>query len=262
MDPEIEVLPDIPTDLAAVDVMANGSWVGVGGSPEAREILFGGHVVRTLIECRFPLVCALDPGTAVLVDARAPAHRPNAWVVRIDGAQTAEFAVGDAVQSLASVRGSLVVTHFDEGFGNDLHGMLVFDRAGQLQLHYARDIAGACGIVDCYAVGPSGGNRILLLIYPDFPLAEVDVAARTQDVWPTPDVVHGAAAVSALGRTVYFHGSYTDRTAVHAWRRGDKDANRIASFQAPLRGLRGGWFLGSDNGQYVRVRFGTPDAAT
>ena len=78
----------------------------------------------------------------------------------------AEFAVGDAVQSRACVRGRLVVTHFDEGLGNDLHGMLVFDRAGQLHLHYARDIAGACDICDCYAVVPSGGGRVLLLVYP------------------------------------------------------------------------------------------------
>jgi hypothetical protein len=256
MEPQIESLPDIPAGLAAIDVMADGSWVGVGGSPGAREILFGGHVVQTKIECRFPLVCALDPETAALVDACASASRPNAWVVRADGDQLAEFAVGDAVQSLASIRGRLVVTHFDEGLGNDLHGMLAFDRAGQLQLHYARDIAGACDIVDCYAMGPSGGDRALILIYPDFPLAEVDLATRTQQVWPTPKAVHGAAAVSALGPTVFFHGSYADRAAVHAWRRGDHDAERIGSLEGPVQGLSGGWFLQVKNGRYARVRFG------
>lgn len=92
MEPEIEVLEDIPADLDFVDVMTNGSWVGVGGLPDAREVLFGRHVVRTGLACRFPLVCALDHETAVLVDARAPARRPNAWVVRADGVQMAEFA--------------------------------------------------------------------------------------------------------------------------------------------------------------------------
>jgi hypothetical protein len=261
MAPEIELLPHIPADLADIDVMADGSWVGVGGSSEAREILFGGHIVRTGIECRFPLICALDRETAALVDARASESRPNAWIVRADGRQIAEFVVGDAVQSLASVRGRLVVTHFDEGFGNYLHGMLAFDRTGQLQLHYGRDIAGACDIVDCYAVGPSGSDRVLLLIYPDFPVAEVDLTARTQEVWSTPDAIHGAAAVSAFGPTVYFHGSFTDRTAVHVWRRGDQDAKRIATFESRLRGLRGGWFLHIENGQCARVRFGAADGA-
>ena len=110
-------------------------------------------------------------------------------------------------------------------------------------------------------MGPSGGDRVLLLVYPDFPLAEVDLVARTQDVWPTPEAVHGASAVSALGRTVYFHGSYADPTAVYAWRRGDKNAQRIASCGAPLRGLENGWFLSNENGRYARVRFGMPDAA-
>src|SRR5688572_16510527 len=124
MDPEIEPLPDIPVDLAAVDVMADGSWVGVGGSPSARDIWFGGRRFRPDLDCLFPLVCALDRDTAVLVDARAQSGQSNAWVLRADGSQSAAFEVGAAVQSLTCVHGRLVVTHFDEGFGNHLHGML------------------------------------------------------------------------------------------------------------------------------------------
>jgi hypothetical protein len=60
---------------------------------------------------------------------------------------------------------------------------------------------------------------------------------------------------------VYFHGSYVDRAAVHAWRRGDKDAQRIASFEGPLQGLGDGWFLHSENGRYARVRFDAADEA-
>lgn len=258
MDPEIEPLPDIPVNLNAVDVMADRWWVGVGGSPSARDVWFGGHRVPTALECRFPLVCALDRDTAVLVDARAHSGHPNAWVLRADGTQTAEFEVGDAVESLACVHGRLVVTHFDEGYGNRLHGMLVFDRSGSLQMHYSRDIAGACDIVDCYAVGNAGGDSVLLLIDPDFPLAEVDLSRRTQRVWSTPEAVQGARAISAIGQTIFFHGSYADSTAVHAWRRGSKEAVQIASFAAPLHGLAAGWFLTRSDGQVVRVRFEAP----
>jgi hypothetical protein len=162
---------------------------------------------------------------------------------------------------LTSVRGRLVVTHFDEGYGNDLHGMLVFDPKGELQLNYRRDIAGACEIVDCYAASPSGGDRILLLIYPEFVLAEVDVARRTQVVWSAPGAVHGAAAISACGRTVYFHAPYADRTAVYAWQRGEREASRIASFEGRLQGLGDGWFLTRQSGQFARVRFGTSSTA-
>jgi hypothetical protein len=258
MDPEIEPLPDIPVDLTAVDVMADGSWVGVGGSPSARDIWFGGRRVRPDLECHFPLVCALDRDTAVLVDARAQSGQSNAWVLRADGSQSAAFEVGAAVQSLACVHGRLVVTHFDEGFGNHLHGMLVFDRSGALQIHYGRDIAGACDIVDCYAVGHAGGDSVLLLIYPDFPLAEVDLRRRTQRVWSTPESVHGASAISAIGQTIFFHGSYADSTAVHAWRRGSREAVRIASFAGSLRGLAAGWFLAHSDRHVARVRFETP----
>lgn len=256
IEPQIEVLSDVPRGLDAIDVMSDGSWIGVGGSRSAREVWFGGHaVVSTALECHFPLLCALDRETAVLVDARTQAGRANAWVLRADGTQTAEFSVGDAVESLACVGGRLIVTHFDESFGNHLHGMLVFDRHGELQLHYGRDIAGACDIVDCYAVGQAGGNSVLLLIYPCFPVAEVDLGRRTQRVWPAPRAVHGAAAISAVGQTIFFHGSYTDRAAVHVWRRGAEEAVRVGSFEVPLRGLAAGWFLARIEGQVARVRF-------
>lgn len=202
--------------------------------------------------------CALDRETAVLVDARAQSGQSNAWVLRADGTQSAEFQVGDAVEGLACVGGRLVVTHFDEGYGNRLHGMLLFDRAGSLQMHYSRDIAGACDIVDCYAVGTAGGDSVLLLIYPEFPLAEVDLNRRTQRVWSTPESVHGARAISAIGQTIFFHGSYADSTAVHAWRRGSREAVRIASFAPPLQGLAAGWFLARRDGQVARVRFEAP----
>ena len=135
-DPHIELLPAIPADLEAIDVMPDGAWVGAGGLPAARDVWFGGHVVRTSVACTYPLVCALDHETAVLVDARARGDRPNAWVIGADGRVSAEFAVGDAVESLASLRGQLVVSHFDEGFGSRLHGMLIFDRYGALQFDY------------------------------------------------------------------------------------------------------------------------------
>jgi hypothetical protein len=231
------------------------TWIGVGGRPEARELLFGGHRVPTGITCRFPLVCALDPETAALVDARTVRQRPNAWIVGADGRQLADFYVGDAVQSVAGVGGRLVVTHFDEGYGNALHGMLAFDRAGCLQLDYGRDVPGALDIVDCYAIGPVGSHSALLLIYPEFPLAEVDLETRSQRVWDTPDAVHGAGAVSAEGPTAFFHGPYNDRTGVYAWRFGDARAVRVSSFDAPLRGLPGGWFLGRVEGRFARVRF-------
>lgn len=258
MDPEIVPLPDIPVDLAAVDVMADGSWVGVGGSPSARDIWFGERRVLPDLTCLFPRVCALDRDTAVLVDARAQSGQANAWVLGADGSQSAAFEVGDAVESLACIHGRLVVTHFDEGLAHPLHGMVVFDRSGALQMHYRNDIAGACNIVDCYAVGDAGGDSVLLLIYPEFPLAEVDLSRRTQRVWPTPASVHGASAISAIGHTIFFHGSYADSTAVHAWRRGSREAVRIGSFTGSLRGLAAGWFLAHSDRHVARVRFEAP----
>jgi len=253
-DSHLELLPAIPGDLAAVS-LTTGAWVGVGGTPRARELFFGSHRVRTSIACEFPLICALDAKTVALVDARTTAGRPNAWIVRSDGERVSEFHVGDAVQSLAAVGGRLVVTHFDEGYGNPLHGALAFDRTGKLLLDYRRDVAGALDIVDCYAVGPVGKESVLLLIYPDFQLAEVDLAGRSQHVWQTPETVHGAAAVSADGATVFFHRTYTDKTGVYAWQRGERTASRVGAFPAPLEGLPGGWFLGRVGGIVARVRF-------
>jgi hypothetical protein len=257
MDPRIELLPGIPGDLEDVSLIGDRAWIGVGGPPGARQLDFGGHRLRTTIPCRFPLVCALDPETAALADARTVPGRPNAWIIGADGKQLAEFHVGDAVQSVAAIDGRLVVTHFDEGYGNPLHGMLAFDRAGNLELDYA-DLSGAVDIVDCYAVGAVGGHSVLLLIYPDFPLAEVDLEARSQRIWETPRAVHGAGAVAAEGQTAFFHGPYDDRTAAYAWTLGGSSAERVGSFTGRLKGLRGGWFLGRVGDQFARVRFTTP----
>ena len=172
-EPQVELLPGIPSDLDAVSLTSTGAWVGVGGRAAARELHFGGHRVRTSIACRSPLICALDSETAALVDGRTTQRRPNAWVVRADGERVGEFHAGDAVQSLAAIGGRLVVTHFDEGYGNPLHGALAFDPTGELLLDYERDVPGALTIVDCYAVASVGRDSVLLLIYPDFPLAEV-----------------------------------------------------------------------------------------
>src|SRR5688572_10351947 len=254
-EPQVELLPGIPSDLDAVSLTSTGAWVGVGGRAAARELHFGGHRVRTSIACRSPLICALDSETAALVDGRTTQRRPNAWVVRADGERVGEFHAGDAVQSLAAIGGRLVVTHFDEGYGNPLHGALAFDPTGELLLDYERDVPGALTIVDCYAVASVGRDSVLLLIYPDFPLAEVDLAARRQRVWDTPEAVHGAAAVSAAGPTVFFHGPYRDKGGVYAWTRGATAAARVGEFAAPLKGLTGGWFLGRVGGQFARVRF-------
>ena len=256
-DAHIELLPAIPTDLEAVSLTTVGAWVGVGGTLQARELFFGDHRVRTSIACDFPLVCALDAETAALVDARTTPGRPNAWIIRADGERVSEFDVGDAVNSLAAVGERLVVTHFDEGYGNPLHGALVFDRMGKLLLDYRRDVAGALDIVDCYAVGPVGATSVLLNIYPDFPLAEVDLVSRSQQVWQVPEVVHGASAVSADGASVFFHRPYADKAGVYVWRRGERTASRVGEFHAPLEGLTGGWFLGRVGGKVARLRFPT-----
>jgi len=79
--------------------------------------------------------------------------------------------------------------------------------------------------------------------------------SRSQRVWATPHVVHGAAAVSAQGPTVFFHGPYDDRTGVYAWRLGAGQAARVGSFEALLAGLPGGWFLARVGGHFARVRF-------
>lgn len=261
IDPRIELLPAIPGDLDDVSLIGDRVWIGVTGTEPACQLDFGGHRVRTTIPCRFPLVCALDSETAALVDARSTPGRPNAFIIDAGGEQLAEFHVGDAVQSLVAIDGRLIVTHFDEGYGKPLHGMLVFDRAGNLELDY-QDLSGAVDIVDCYAIGAVGGHSVLLFIYPNFPLVEVDLEARSQRVWQTPNAVHGAGAVAAEGQTIFFHGPYDDRNRAYVWMLGAVNAERVGSFTGPLKGLGGGRFLGRVGGQFARVRFAAPSPST
>lgn len=252
----IERLTEIPIDLTEVALVTDGAWIGVRGDADARELVFGGRVVRTSIACAHPMICALDAQTAVLVDARVARQRPNAWVVRDDGERLAEFNVGDAVQQVIAVGGRLLVTHFDESWGAPRHGALVFSATGTLLFDYRWDVSDPVDLVDCYAAVASA-NLFLLLAYPDFPLVEVDLRSRSQRVWPTPDVVHGAAAISPDGDTVFFHQPYRDGSGVYVWERGASEAHRVAGFEPPLVGLPGGWFFGRVGDSFARVRFST-----
>ena len=94
-----------------------------------------------------------------------------------------------------------------------------------------------------------GSHRVRTSIACEFPL----ICAL--DARQTPETVHGAAAVSADGATVFFHRTYTDKTGVYAWQRGERTASRVGAFPAPLEGLPGGWFLGRVGGIVARVRF-------
>lgn len=96
---------------------------------------------------------------------------------------------------------------------------------------------------------------MLLNIYSDFPLAEVDLVGCSQQVWQTPEIVHGASALSADGASVFFHRPYEDKAGVYVWQREERTVSRIGEFHAPLEALAGGWFLGRVGGKVARLRF-------
>ena len=244
MLPSMErLIIDAAAAIGDVDIDATGRWVALARRGPAPELLFdSGRRIPLPRACRFPLVRLLTPGVAALVDARVSGGEINAWVLDESGFVHAAFHAGDAVEDLIARDDGLVVTYFDEAFGGALSGAAAFDVTGRLRARYG-DLRDAATIVDCYAAGVVSGGAVCLLAYPDFPLIRWWPEEERHECFVVPEVLHGAAALSAAGRALYFHGCYANGAGIFRWRPGDDSPRLVGSHTGRLRGLAGGRFV-------------------
>ncbi len=234
-------------ELVDVDVLPSGEWAGVFRNS-------GQLFVRTADACavapanaRFPLVRCLESGRYVLVDTRAENGRPNGWVLTLAPLTVREFFAGDGIQDVLASSEHIVVTYFDEGVFSGIRpgdeGVAIFSNSGEFRTGYQTALGrDAVEICDCYAACREGATGVVFLPYTDFPLVRLDVRTLEQTVEPTPQVLHGAAAISTAGGRCLFYSPYEVRGGILAWRPGEPPSV-IGSYTGLLRGLPGGRFL-------------------
>lgn len=238
-DPAAELLD---ADLAPEPVFAlrrdGREWVRFGN----------GFQVAAPQSVRFPIVRCVRPGLALLVDARAEAGRPNAWLLTGRGDAVRAFHVGDGVADVLVCGPLLVVTYFDEGiFGGGAlagEGLAVFDQRGALRWGYRSRFAGSGPIIDdCYVACTDGRDRVWFSPYMAFPLVELRLSEGTQQVTRLPERLHGSHALTTDGTGFWFHAPYAEPDAILRWSPASGAVTACRAHAGRLRGLAGGRFL-------------------
>lgn len=267
-------LPVLPGELVDLDVGLDRSFVAITAQVERsvvpgyagesvvysdQQLVFDRDaVVPVPSPCRFPVVRALPNGLAVVVDKRTARESSNAWLMDRRAGVVGAFRPGDGVADVLACGDRIVVTYFDEGiFRGDVpsyEGVAIFDARGSFEWGYHSQFGeSAPSIADCYAACVDERDRLLISPYTEFPVVRIDVAARTCEVFPAPDDVRGAAAMSAIDDRVLFAGAYHGQNAVFELILGSDSAREVGTYPGTLRGLRGGEFVALGANSYTIV---------
>ncbi|HEY8768471.1 MAG TPA: hypothetical protein VIP09_14615 [Dehalococcoidia bacterium] len=234
------------------DVREDGFWAIVIGSEDFHadspsylrwpdgELEVGRAGVRIAPDGRFVVTNFFD-------DAPSAIPEPNCRIYDVKGNVHAEFFVGGPHDVLVG-DGYIVTTYSDQAiFGNSpagRDGICAFDLNGEMLWGYDTDFADV-SIYDCYAACIDDDSHLLAFPYahPNFPLLRIDVLAKTSTITPTPKILHGAKAITTVGETILFCGSYRSKGATYAWT-GTGDPVLVGSASEYVyRGLRNGRFI-------------------
>ena len=194
----------------------------------------------------------------------------NGWVWDSSANVEVAFHAGDGINDVLASQQYIVPIYFDEGiFGDDplsREGLVVFDAAANMRMGYYSHFSDeAVHVADCYCASWVDKDRLAVLMYNDgFPIVVIDMQKLTQEVWKTPDIVHGSDAISFNGDRVFFYSPYDtpgQETGLHdsvlAWQLGAPDASVVGKIESSNRvhGLPGGRFLAVNPDGYTILSF-------
>jgi hypothetical protein len=230
----------------------------VGIDKATTHLLFsGGALVRLpkpLHSCRVRLFDR--DGAFVWGWVRPRGEEPNAWIIQRDGStREPPGALQYATTSCADVlcTDDFIVTTFYEDVIDFRHGPIcaegvaILDRNGAFLWGWNSTILEAASVADCDAAVRLGGNLIAVFASAHFPIVVLDLTTRRPAAiyHPTPDVLHGAQAISMRDGTWYFVTPYQAKEAVLSWRPecGKPEIHDNMPARHRFRGLRGGRFI-------------------
>ncbi|WP_061234539.1 hypothetical protein [Leptospira interrogans] len=223
--------------IIGIDITMNDSWIGVTEFGIQQSIIINGSPYPVPEECQFPIIRLLNDQSFILADTRTKKNRSNLWIIDYQGKVINSFRVGDSIQDIVAFKDGIVVTYFDEAFGNSegLDGMVFFNFKGEVNFHYSE--------VECYCASTIDTNQLLTFFYPDFKAIVFNLRDSSHTIYESPPDIAGASAVTCFKGTPFFHGSYKDKSGVHKWNLGSKETKRIGEIPGSIRGLKNGRFL-------------------
>ena len=248
---------DLPGSLIDLDLTPTGGWVAILGGREGKLVSIAGRTITLPHAYRVSQIRAIDEVTVLVYSPRARSHEPNAIVLRSTGEIASEFAIGDGIQDVLASPSALVALYFDEGiFGGvwpSWEGVAVFEPTGELRFGYGSQFGSdAVGVGDAYAGCWTDRGTVQFMPYMDFPLVELDLERRTQEIAPTPEVLHGAHALTSVGGEIFVHSPYDSQSTIWRWLPSE-EPQPIGDFGPVLRGLRGGRFLAFRDREYAVI---------
>ncbi len=249
--------------LIDIDITHSNSWVGITGYlknqsfrypkiPFGTHIHFGDKYYNLPKELINPIVRSINEETALVLGANKQYDendQKNAWIINSAGELKTDLSTASAVENVVITKDFIVVTYFDESacYGE---GLEVYDFEGKLLFGY-EELFGkeSVDVSDCYAAAFVKENQIIFCPYTEFPLVLFDIETKTQQVWATPDTVHGFHAITKLNDKIYFHRTYNLELegydfGIYEWQIGSKEAQKISEYQSYfVRGLPDGRFI-------------------
>ena len=194
----------------------------------------------------------------LLVADRFGRHSPNAHVISRDGSLVASFDAGVCIQDIVVCGARIVVSYSDQGiFGNDplsWEGVVVFNHDGSLEFGYKTQFGDeAVDIADCYALYPDNAQVVWFVPYPRFPLVQLELPGRRQDVLGMPGPFHESHAMCATDDAFFFHSNYKEDASILAWSRRGGLVEKVGEWKSRLRGILGGRFLGVTENEVVML---------
>lgn len=225
--------------LIDADITPEGHIAAIIQQNETYRLCVNGTSLATRQDLRFPLVRMSDAGYVLLAETWAERHHASATLINLHTMTETHFSIGTGVLEIVLFQHSFAVTYIDQVYGSrdGLYGFVMFDLRGDPLWHDAG------GVIDCYCACAQDAGHCLYLCYPDFILKQLDVKTLQLREWRIPQALHGAAAMTSLDDTVFFHAPYQDRSGLYRWRFDAKVAKRIGAYTAPLRGVSNGRFL-------------------
>jgi hypothetical protein len=225
----------------------------VGTDKTATHLLFGGGALVRLPAPLYGCRVRLLERDAALVwgSVQPPGGEPNAWIVNADGSARRTFASVHYAADVLCTDNFIVATFYDEmidsGGPIPAEGVAVFDREGTFLWGWNGTIREAASIGDCDAAVRLGGDLVGVFASYEFPLVVLDLISRRPVTvhQPTPDVLHGAHAISMRDGLWYFVTPYQAKEAILSWRpqRGRPEIQGDMSTRYRCRGLPGGRFI-------------------
>ena len=115
-----------------------------------------------------------------------------------------------------------------------VEGVVVFSHDGSLEFGYKTQFGDeAVDIADCYALYPDNAQVVWFVPYPRFPLVQLELPGRRQDVPGMPGPFHESHAMCATDDAFFFHSNYKEDASILAWSRRGGLVEKVGEWEEP-----------------------------